>query len=260
MKPSKRNNNKGLIGTIIFHSTLLLLFFFTGLSYTIPPPPEEGISINFGNDETANGNNENQEELSEINTAEKIESNATVEEMFIQENIETLKTNKEEEKEENSEKVETTKNENNSNEPNVKEPETNKRAIYNPNKNKGSDGNKSSSGDMGEINGDLNADSYNGGGFGAGLSVIGSSRSIPNEALDHQLGMGEGYILLNVIVNSDGEIIEIDNNFVYSTIGFISAGKKRSLFNAIKEQLKYGSAKGDDKSNKRAELKVSFVY
>ena len=52
------------------------------------------------------------------------------------------------------------------------------------------------------------------------------SRSIPNEALDHQLGMGEGYILLNVIVNSDGEIIEIDNNFVYSTIGFIMLEKK----------------------------------
>ena len=257
MKPSKRNNNKGLIGTIIFHSTLLLLFFFTGLSYTIPPPPEEGISINFGNEEAANGNNENQEELSEINTPEKTEINITEEEIFVQENIETLKTNKEEE---NSEKVETTKNAINSNEPNVKEPVTNKRAIYNPNKNKGSDGNKSSNGDMGEINGELNADSYNGGGFGAGLSVIGSNRRIPDEELDHQLGMGEGYILLNVIVNSDGEIIEIDNNFVYSTIGFISAGKKRSLFNAIKEQLKYGSVNGEDKSNKRAELKVSFIY
>ena len=66
---------------------------------------------------------------SEINTPEKIESNTTVEEIFIQENIETLKTNKEEEKEENSEKVETTKNENNSNEPNVKEPETNKKQF-----------------------------------------------------------------------------------------------------------------------------------
>ena len=259
MKPSKRNNKKGLIGTIIFHSALLLLFFFTGLSYTIPPPPEEGISINFGNEEIANGNNDNQEEMSEINTPKTIESNTAAEEIFIQENIETLKTNKEE-KEENSNKVETTKNEINSNEPNVKEPETNKRAIYNPNKNKGSDGNKSSSGDMGDINGELKADSYNGGGFGAGLSAIGNSRRIPDEALDHQLGMGEGYILLNVIVNSDGEIIEIDNNFVYSTIGFISAGKKRSLFNAIKEQLKYGSANGEDKSNKRAELKVSFTY
>ena len=75
MKPSKRNNNKGLIGTLIFHSILLLLFFFTGLSYTIPPPPEEGISINFGNTETANGNNVNQEEKSELNTPKKTESN-----------------------------------------------------------------------------------------------------------------------------------------------------------------------------------------
>jgi len=258
MKLSKRNNNKGLIGTLIFHSILLLLFFFTGLSYTIPPPPEEGISINFGNTETANGNNVNQEAKSELNTPVDTKNNTTAEETFTQENIETLKTNKD--KEENTQEVETTTNEINSNEPNVKEPETNKRAIYNPNKNKGSDGNKSSSGDMGEINGELNADNYNGGGFGAGLPEIGNSRSIPVEAVDHPLGMGEGHILLNVIVNSDGEIIEIDNNFVDNTIGFISAGKKRSLFNAIKEQLKYGSAKGEDKSNKRAELRVSFVY
>ena len=44
-KKSKRN---GIIGTILFHALLLIAFLFLGLTYQDPPPPEEGISINFG--------------------------------------------------------------------------------------------------------------------------------------------------------------------------------------------------------------------
>ena len=44
-KKSKRN---GLFGTILFHVLLIVAFLFMGLTYQIPPPPEEGISINFG--------------------------------------------------------------------------------------------------------------------------------------------------------------------------------------------------------------------
>ena len=34
---------------LAFHALLLLSFMFLGLTY-IPPPPEEGITINFGFD------------------------------------------------------------------------------------------------------------------------------------------------------------------------------------------------------------------
>ena len=46
---------KGLIGSIIFHSILLLLLIF--IAFKIPPPPdfEEGIEVNFGTDETGFG-------------------------------------------------------------------------------------------------------------------------------------------------------------------------------------------------------------
>ena len=44
-KKSKRN---GIIGTVLFHALLLVAFLFLGLTYQDPPPPEEGISINFG--------------------------------------------------------------------------------------------------------------------------------------------------------------------------------------------------------------------
>ena len=47
---SSENKNKrnGIVGTILFHALLLLSFLFMGLTYKIPPPPEEGISVNFG--------------------------------------------------------------------------------------------------------------------------------------------------------------------------------------------------------------------
>ena len=44
----KKNKRKGIIGTIFFHTVLLVAFLFMGLTYQDPPPPEEGISINFG--------------------------------------------------------------------------------------------------------------------------------------------------------------------------------------------------------------------
>ena len=51
--PSEKG--KGLAGTIIIHSILLLLLIF--IAFTIPDPPEneEGILVNFGTDETGLG-------------------------------------------------------------------------------------------------------------------------------------------------------------------------------------------------------------
>jgi len=45
---AKKDKQKGLVGTILFHALLIVAFLFMGLTYQIPPPPEEGISINFG--------------------------------------------------------------------------------------------------------------------------------------------------------------------------------------------------------------------
>ena len=42
------NRLKAIIGTVLFHIGLLLCFVFMGLTYQVPPPAEEGITINFG--------------------------------------------------------------------------------------------------------------------------------------------------------------------------------------------------------------------
>ena len=64
----EKNKTKGIIGTILFHSLLLISFLFLGLTYQDPPPEEEGININFGFNNEGSSENEpqNTEELTEI--------------------------------------------------------------------------------------------------------------------------------------------------------------------------------------------------
>ena len=52
-----KNGNKirGIAGTIIFHILLLLVLIFFGLSTPLPLPGEEGILINFGDDDQGFG-------------------------------------------------------------------------------------------------------------------------------------------------------------------------------------------------------------
>ena len=50
------NRNKARAWTIVIHVLLLIWFAFTGLKYQ-DPPPEEGIAINFGFDESGAGQN-----------------------------------------------------------------------------------------------------------------------------------------------------------------------------------------------------------
>ena len=51
--PSEKG--KGLAGTIIIHTILLLLLIFIALTIPVPPENEEGILVNFGTDETGLG-------------------------------------------------------------------------------------------------------------------------------------------------------------------------------------------------------------
>ena len=79
MKLSKKDKRNGIFATFIFHFILILSFFFLGLKYEDPPPPEEGISIDFGN--TFSGVNEEAE-----NVDDKIEP---IEETVIEKQIES---------------------------------------------------------------------------------------------------------------------------------------------------------------------------
>ena len=257
MTLKKKNKMKAWIGTLLFHALLILLFLFTGPSYTIPPPPEEGISINFGTTDFGEGEIEEITEPTEESNPENLsENNPVTEEINSQETKETIEVKKEKEtKENNSENTEIETEEITKEE----KKEINKKAIFNPNKKKGNEGNTSGDGNMGEVDGDPNSDNYTGGGFGDGLSPIGTYRSIPKD-FDHPLEMGEGYITIDVIVNLEGKIINIDDGSFYSTLGYIGKTKREKLYKSIKKDLKYGPATGDNKSDKVAKLKIFFKY
>jgi len=48
-------SSRGLIGTILFHLSILLILIFFGFSFPDPPPPEQGVLVNFGTDITGLG-------------------------------------------------------------------------------------------------------------------------------------------------------------------------------------------------------------
>ncbi len=51
-------DNRGLIGTVFFHLIILILFLIFGFRTPLPLPGEEGILINFGDEETGSGREE----------------------------------------------------------------------------------------------------------------------------------------------------------------------------------------------------------
>ena len=55
MDTEKKNNLKGLAGTVIFHGLLLVFFMFFGFRTPLPLPAEQGIVINFGTSDEGMG-------------------------------------------------------------------------------------------------------------------------------------------------------------------------------------------------------------
>ena len=125
MANSKKHKRKGLYGTLLIHALLLLSFMFMGLTYNIPPPPEEGITINFGFDDFGGGaiqpeevveEQESVESVKEVNTPDVIETPTQITEVAP-----TIKTEEKPKKETPTEKLE---------EKNESQPEVNTRALY----------------------------------------------------------------------------------------------------------------------------------
>ncbi len=160
----KKNKRKGIIGTILFHTLLLIAFLFMGLTYQIPPPPEEGISINFGyvDEGVTEAEPEDKSETPEPVQEEIVEEQSSAEEEVVTQEteeapiVEKTEQKKSEPEPEKKEVIE------------EKKPEVNKKALYTgKKKNKETDeGNTNESGNQGAIDGDPNA--YEGGGIGEG--------------------------------------------------------------------------------------------
>lgn len=207
--PEKRNKIKGFIGTILFHALVLIAFLFMGLTYQDPPPLEEGISINFGFNDTGVGEIEPEdiEEINEISESEIIEEQIeNIEEVItqsIEENIAVKKIEK------------INKKENLKKEDPIKEvieekkPEINKKALYTgkKKKQKTNQGNSNGLGNEGSLEGDMNSNIYTGGGIGVdGMAYQLGGRNAINKPKPEGNQI-EGKVVVLITVNRLGDVI-----------------------------------------------------
>ena len=206
MANSKKYKRKGLYGTFLFHALLVLSFMFMGLTYTIPPPPEEGITINFGFDDFGGGDIQPEEVVEEIQ--ESVES---VEELNTPDVIETpvqttedapaIKTEEKSKKETPAEKVE---------EKEEPQPEVNTRALYpgkktNPSK---SEGEKIGNGDQGSKDGDPKTRSQIGVGIGTkGIAFNLGGRTVAELKKPIYESQAQGTVVVTIRVNRYGKVI-----------------------------------------------------
>ena len=202
----KKNKTKGIIGTILFHSILLISFLFLGLTYQDPPPQEEGISINFGfNSEGSTENQpQNTDELTKIReevVEEQIESNDKV---ITQSLIETSVIEKTEVIEKNIEQENLEKEVIKKKKPKIIE-----KALYTgkKNNNQNKEGEKSNEENQGIIDGDIDSQVYEGAGLGdngMAYQLGGRKANITPKPKGNHI---EGKVVVNITVNRLGDVI-----------------------------------------------------
>lgn len=201
MQEAKKNKRKAMLGTLLFHLVLLLCFIFMGLKYQSPPPPEEGIAINFGTNDFGLGNS-NKEVLDE-NTIEKIvESTTESEELPSQEQVETISVEKKEKIKKNieaeKEKVEV-----------IEEPKVNSKALYKGKKERpnNSQGISKGIGDQGNIKGSISSENYSGSGNGNGISYQLGGRNIKDIKKPIYESQVQGRVVVSIRVNRNGKVV-----------------------------------------------------
>ena len=203
IKPTK-NRRKAIIGTVLFHIGLLLCFIFMGLTYQIPPPPEEGITINFGYQDFGSGSEQLEKivEEQEITPQEIVNNNPVVEDISTQDIEETPTTKLKEQLEKPKEvnKIEEKK----------PEPVVNTKALYPGKKqnNSNSQGISEGQGDQGSQDGDPNSNAYTGGGTGTnGIAYQLGGRTIAEIKKPNYDSQQQGKVVVTIRVDRNGKVI-----------------------------------------------------
>ena len=207
MPAKKQNKRRALIGTLLFHALLLLCFVFMGLTYRIPPPPEEGITINFGFEDFGDGDMQPEEVVEEIQeSVESSEEANTPEAIDIPtqtlEEAPAIKKEEKPKKETPAEKV--------AEEEPKPEPEVNTRALYRGKKEtpSSSEGETGGIGDQGDEEGDPNASAHTGGGIGTnGIAFNLGGRTIVELKKPIYESQTQGTVVVTIRVNRYGKVI-----------------------------------------------------
>ncbi|MCC7332334.1 MAG: hypothetical protein IT232_06980 [Flavobacteriales bacterium] len=208
-----KNNRAGIIGTIGIHSLLLILFLFVGMSYPDPPPPEEGITINFGNSDEGMGETESQELMgstsknTESSEDQLSQTSNTEQSITTQNTSETVPVNatKNNEPKNNEQPIEEKKQ---TTSKNLSEALN---AFNQSGSNSNSDGITGNPGNQGDPNGDPNSKNYVGGGNRNGVEYSLSGRvplSLPKIDDNSQ---EKGFVFVDIVVDKYGKVIRATN-------------------------------------------------
>ena len=204
MIKNDKNKQKAIIGTIMFHIVLLVCFIFMGLTYQIPPPAEEGISINFGYQDFGSGSVQPKMIVEEKKISPQITvSNSPVFEKIITQDIETtptVKPKKIEDKNKEVKKIEDKKT----------DPIVNTKALYTGKKqnNINSQGINKEQGDQGLKVGSQNSNIYNG--LSNGTNAIAfqlGGRTIAKIKKPIYDSQQQGKVVVTIRVNRNGNVI-----------------------------------------------------
>lgn len=211
MANEEKNKRIGLITSAVIHTLLLLIFAFYGMTYLDPPPPEEGIPINFGTSDMGMMT-ENPNPVAQNSEPEPIEENITEPDPVetVEDNIVTQDTEDapsiDEKKEEPKEEVEPVEKK--------PEPKPNRalsmadRMKKNSQEQSGGDGNKNEAGDQGDLNGDNNSKNYDGvGGNGDGTTFTLAGRSLKSTPPIKDNSQEEGTVVVDIIVDKYGKVV-----------------------------------------------------
>ncbi len=204
----EKNERAGLITTIMVHLGLFLIFLFTGLTYLEPPPPEEGITINFGTSNQGSGKiqpesvvtSESQQNDDFSESAQTV-NNAVNATDATQDIEEAAAMTKDPQKNQPIEEVK----------PDPKPDEKLVNLLDKWSKGgggkTGSEGETGEPGDQGAEDGDKNSNSHVGSGSGNGFRWNLAGRSINKKPTIRDDSQEEGRVVVDIIVNRNGQVI-----------------------------------------------------
>jgi outer membrane biosynthesis protein TonB len=209
------DHKNGLIGTILLHAALVLLLIFFGFRTPLPLPPEQGLLVNFGNSETGFGELEPQDNTPASNVAAPVEESQ--EETKLTQDfeeapaIEEKKVVPKDVKKTTEKKL--TEQKKTETKPVEEVRKVNTKALYTGKTPDGGAGNSQGiaggEGNQGVENGTENAPNYGpGGGVGNGAPSFSlAGRSPLSLPLPEYLSKAEGKVLVEIIVDKDGNVV-----------------------------------------------------
>ena len=201
MIKNSKNKQNAIIGTILFHILLLLCFIYMGLTYQIPPPPEEGITINFGYQDFGSSSEQPEPIVEEEITPQKL-NNRFVEEITTQD-IEEIPISKSKDQIKKSEEIKKA-------EDKKPDPVVNIKALYTGKKqnNSISQGIGEEQGDQGIKDGNQNSNTYNGVSNGTnGIAYQLGDRTIAEITKPIYDSQQQGKVVVTIRVNRNGNVI-----------------------------------------------------